>query len=63
MNLSWKTCVFFTVNVGYCALKFATSVFVSLALANAFRRGDSTFQKRILKYYQELQDLTPRDMN
>ena len=26
-------------------------------LANAFRMGDSSFQKRILKYYQELQAL------
>ena len=31
------------------------------ALANAFRRGDSSFQKRIIKYYQELQDLTQKD--
>ena len=27
------------------------------ALANAFRRGDSSFQKRLLAYYQELQSL------
>lgn len=27
-------------------------------LASAFRRGDPSFQKRILKYYQELQKIT-----
>lgn len=31
-------------------------------LANAFRRGDPSFQKRILKYYQELQKITVKPL-
>ena len=31
-------------------------------LASAFRRGDPSFQKRILKYYQELQKITVKPL-